>query len=183
MLQVRGPRRGELAIHRRKTWYKSESLALLESTTRTFEGKMGWLPWSSTSSQSPPTAFPEPPANPQEPAPSQNPLFAPSSRAPPTSRLSSASNPPELVKDASTPEGNGPKPKRVFAEFMNGQAAPLVRPLGTSPCVLSTAHKIEDGSDQLFVMSLYVLNQIHQQVACIRRGVIRYVARPSQRHL
>ena len=130
--------RWRFTVTRRGT---SPSPGVLESTTRTFQGKMGWLPWSSTSSQSPPTVFPEPPANPQEPAPSQNTSLVPSNRAPSVSRLSSLSNPLETVKDGPRDD---PRPRSVCAEFMNKQAAPLVRPLAASPCVQSIVHKIED---------------------------------------
>jgi len=106
----------------------------LESTTRPFEGKMGWLPWSSSTSHSPPTVLPGEPANTQESLPPQNASTAASSNRALT-RPSSTSNPLGPIKDALVSEGDGPKLRSVFAEFMNGQAAPFVRPLAASPWV------------------------------------------------
>jgi hypothetical protein len=111
-----------------------QATGILESTTRPFEGKMGWLPWNSSTSHSPPTGLPGEPANLQGSAPPQN----ASSAASPNRVSSSPPNPLRPIKDGPVSEGNYPRLRRVFTEFMNGQAAPLVRPLAASPWVQNT---------------------------------------------
>ena len=121
---------------------------ILESVTRPFEGKMGWLPWSSSSSHTPPTVLPEEPAKPQETASQNASSTVPSDRTP--RPLPNPPNPLGPIEGAFIPEGSVPRLRRVFAGFMNEQATPFVRPLAASPWVQN--RKTEACSDRLFYL-------------------------------